>query len=582
LLSFRYKLRFLPLLSSLPWISDAHLTNPGKCILSRGFFYLGGSKKMKRHIPYILSLLFLITSLLGPSSYAGARGLAVSNGTPGMVSYQGQVSVDGHPFSGTGYFKFAIIDPVGATSYWSNDGTSTAGGQPTHAETLPVANGLFNVLLGDAGLGMPPLTPDVFSAPNRMLRVWFSQNGSTFTLLAPDSPIASVPYALQAQQAVDSASLNGHPADDFLNTIHYLGRFYTSQVDTAGDVGESSSVTIGSDGLGLISYTYNTGIDLRVLHCGNLMCNSGNTITSVDTAGLSGEFSSIAVGADGLGLVSYYDLTNGHLKVLHCGDILCSSGNIGTTVDTASDVGPFSSITIGIDGLGLISYYDGVHGYLKVLHCGNLLCSSGNTSASLDTSITIDGATSITIGSDGLGLISYYDDTNKNLKVLHCGNLLCNSGNTNTSVDTAGETGWYPSITIGADGLGLISYSDVTNEDLKVLHCGNLLCNSGNTSASVDTAGSVGWASSITIGVDGLGLIVYADNTNHIVKLLHCGNVECNNGNTIGIVNSNAGDFAGAYNSITIGADGLALISFLGGTTDGDLWVAKVAGLGRR
>jgi hypothetical protein len=537
---------------------------------------------MKRQFPYILLALFLLTSLLGPAGYAGANGLATSSDVPGMVSYQGQVSVDGHPFSGTGSFKFAIIDPPGTTSYWSNDGTSTAGSQPTHAVTLPVANGLFNVLLGDAGLGMPPLTPAIFSDPARLLRVWFSQNGTTFTRLSPDSPIASVPYALQAQQAADSAALNGHSTNDFLMTSHYLGRIWSSQVDTAGDVGETNSITIGSDGLGLISYTYNTAIDLRVLHCGNLQCNSGNTITSADTAGWAGGFTSITIGTDGLGLVSYYDVTNGHLKVLHCGDILCSSGNTSTTVDTTSYVGAFSSITIGTDGLGLISYYDGGHGYLKVLHCGNLLCNSGNTSTSLDTSITIDGATSITIGSDGLGLISYYDDTNKNLKVLHCGNLLCNSGNTNTSVDTAGDTGWYPSITIGADGLGLISYSDVTNEDLKVLHCGNLLCNSGNTSASVDTAGSVGWASSITIDVDGLGLIVYADNTNHIVKLLHCGNVECNNGNTIGIVNSNAGDLAGAYNSITIGADGLALISFLGGTSDGDLWVAKLAGLGRR
>jgi len=31
-----------------------------------------------------------------------------------------------------------------------------------------------------------------------------------------------------------------------------------------------------------------------------------------------------------------------------------------------------------------------------------------------------------------------------------------------------------PSITIGADGLGLISYYDVTNADLKVAHLSNV------------------------------------------------------------------------------------------------------------
>ncbi|PZC45289.1 MAG: hypothetical protein C1O27_002468 [Chloroflexi bacterium] len=35
--------------------------------------------------------------------------------------------------------------------------------------------------------------------------------------------------------------------------------------------------------------------------------------------------------------------------------------------------------------------------------------------------------------------------------------------------------GTYP-ITIGADGLGLISYWDLTNADLKVAHCENAFC----------------------------------------------------------------------------------------------------------
>jgi len=36
--------------------------------------------------------------------------------------------------------------------------------------------------------------------------------------------------------------------------------------------------------------------------------------------------------------------------------------------------------------------------------------------------------------------------------------------------------GYYTSITIGSDGLGLISYYDKSNGDLKVAHCGNPAC----------------------------------------------------------------------------------------------------------
>jgi hypothetical protein len=43
----------------------------------------------------------------------------------------------------------------------------------------------------------------------------------------------------------------------------------------------------------------------------------------LDSAGNVGEFTSITVGTDGLGLVSYYDDTNGDLKAAHCATPFC-------------------------------------------------------------------------------------------------------------------------------------------------------------------------------------------------------------------------------------------------------------------
>ena len=50
------------------------------------------------------------------------------------------------------------------------------------------------------------------------------------------------------------------------------------------------------------------------------------------------------------------------------------------------------------------------------------------------------------------------------------------AGNVITALDETGDVGWTTSITIGADGLGLISYLDATNDDLKVAHCDNTFC----------------------------------------------------------------------------------------------------------
>ena len=49
-------------------------------------------------------------------------------------------------------------------------------------------------------------------------------------------------------------------------------------------------------------------------------------------------------------------------------------------------------------------------------------------------------------------------------------------GNTLTTVDSAGNVGLYTSITLGADGLPVISYFDNTNGDLKVAKCTSATC----------------------------------------------------------------------------------------------------------
>jgi hypothetical protein len=48
--------------------------------------------------------------------------------------------------------------------------------------------------------------------------------------------------------------------------------------------------------------------------------------------------------------------------------------------------------------------------------------------------------------------------------------------NTITTVDSGEDVGYYPSITIGTDGLPVISYLDVTNRNMKVAKCANPFC----------------------------------------------------------------------------------------------------------
>lgn len=302
-----------------------------------------------------------------------------------------------------------------------------------------------------------------------------------------------------------------------------------TNVDPQWSTGRNSSIAIGADGLPVVSYHQTSTVsDLKVLHCGNAACTSGNTITAVDTEGNVGQYTSIAIGADGLPVVSYYDSTNQDLKVLHCGNAACTSGNTITTVDSAGWVGTYSSIAISPHGRPVVSYFADISKDLKVLHCGNAACTSGNTITVVDGAgdVGLEG-TSIAFGADGLPVVSYHDATNNHLKVLHCGNPACTSGNVSTAVDTSAFVGEYSSITIGSDGLPVVSYYDSTNGDLRVLHCANAACNGNNTAITVDTPGNVGWFTSITIGTDGYPLISYFDDSNNDLRVLDCSSPFC-------------------------------------------------------
>jgi hypothetical protein len=163
-------------------------------------------------ITLVLSVLLLLVALQAGWVQAKLPGQQTRSGAPSMVSYQGQIWDGDTPFEGKGSFMFAIINSANETT-WSNDGDPT----PTTPVTLPVTNGLFSVNLGeiDTENGMlMELDPRAFNDPTSYLRVWFSPDGGDFTQM-PDQPIASVPYALQAQNAQNSDTLNGITSSAF-------------------------------------------------------------------------------------------------------------------------------------------------------------------------------------------------------------------------------------------------------------------------------------------------------------------------------------------------------------------------------
>jgi len=321
-------------------------------------------------------------------------------------------------------------------------------------------------------------------------------------------------------------------------------------------------MAIGTNGLPIIAYYDNLNSDLKVVACGNPLCTPAiSTVTTVDSTGDVGSYASLTIGSDGFPVIAYRDSTNGNLKIVKCGNAACSSGNTFTNVTTD---GFYPSITINTDGFPIISYYGwvgGVNFYLKIVKCGNAACSSGNTQTDIENEglfNTTGTRSSIAIGIDGLPVVAYYDPMHAFPNFLKCGNAACSSGNLFAGFSYTG--GQYPSLTIGLDGLPVISHYNDSAQDLKVIKCGNISCSSGNTDTTVDSTGSVGAFNAITLSTDGNPIVSYYDSTNAKIKVLKCGNASCTSSTTT-LPNSSSSNH-GSYSSIKLGSSGLPIISY--------------------
>lgn len=335
----------------------------------------------------------------------------------------------------------------------------------------------------------------------------------------------------------------------------------------SGGVGDYNAIAVGSDGLPVISFWESSGI-LHVAKCANAACSGLATDTPVDDPLVNsvGSFTSIAIGTDGLPVISYRDQTAATLKVAKCANPSCTGAATITTVDDppTNGVGLFTSIAIGSDGFPVISYYDETALALKVAKCANAACIGLATITTVDDSANDLGRySSIAIGSDGLPVVSYRDNTAGTLKVAKCATATCTGAATITTIDdSVVNSGTYTSIAIGADGLPVISYYGNSAGALMVAKCINAACTGATIVTPVDDpTNSVGANTSITIGADGLPVISYRDVTANALKVAKCADAACSGVATI----TTLADLADAPNlatSIAIGSDGLPVISY--------------------
>ncbi len=326
--------------------------------------------------------------------------------------------------------------------------------------------------------------------------------------------------------------------------------------------------------------------DLKVLHCNDPNCSGGDeSITSPDTGGDVGQYTSLALDAAGNPVVSYRDVTNGDLKLLHCNDPYCSGGDESiTSPDTGggvglfSDVGYFTSLELDAAGNPVVTYFHGSDGDLRVLHCDDPNCSGDGESVTVpDTLGNVGYHTSLELDAAGNPVASYRHGGEGDLRVLHCNDPDCSGGDESvTSPDTEGFVGYTSSLALDSAGYPVVSYRDGSNGDLKVLHCNDPDCLGGDESiVAADSAGDVGFFTSIALDGSGNPVVSYRDEGNGHLKVLHCNDPNCSGGDE-SVTSHHVGNDGAYYTSLVLDSSGNPVVAShdLG---DFKLWVLHCA-----
>ncbi len=186
---------------------------------------------------------------------AAPRGFAAED-VPGIINYQGRVMVNGTNLTGTGRFKFALVNAAGTVTFWSNDNTSVGGSEPAAPVSLSVNRGLYSVILGDTSTNPIPATAFANNAAV-FLRIWFTDTPSgALTQLSPDQRLTASGFSLASQIAnsVVNTGASGSSIVSALNNAASTGTIAPARLPlattlTAGAVRPDGTTVVISNGV---------------------------------------------------------------------------------------------------------------------------------------------------------------------------------------------------------------------------------------------------------------------------------------------------------------------------------------------
>jgi hypothetical protein len=365
---------------------------------------------------------------------------------PQLISYQGRIMVSSTNFNGNGLFKFALVNTSASVSFWSNDGTSIGGNEPTATVSLNVTNGLYALLLGDTNLAnMTAIPLTVFTNSDVRLRIWFNDGVSGSQRLAPDQRLAAVGYAMMGASVVDGAITSNKLANGAVSASKLADGSITSNKIADGSVTSakiaSNAVTSAqlADSVALGSSSVNGQLDIYRTTAGTAAISLDGSLSTIATYGNDGQVKSMLSG-NNYGRLQLYNSSTGNGLAVN----LSANGTAGGWLNLYSSNTEYRAILNGANDGGYMTLYnsrDLIGVYLEsddANHAGHL---SLRTASGLETfslraqesagsgsklemfrtngltrSVLIDG--DVTSGGEGSGIWLYSEKGQQTIEIL--------------------------------------------------------------------------------------------------------------------------------------------------------------------
>ncbi len=383
---------------------------------------------------------------------------------PQALNYQGHVAVNGAAFTGTGQFRFALVDGAG-TALWSSHASAFT--------SVPVSGGLYTVRLGDTSLtNMAAVPSALFSSSDLRLRVWFNDGVNGVQQLTPDQRLAPVGYAHRAA-SVDSVPASAIPPNSIQpSQLAHSAQSGLEQIEQVPAAGGTVTVTFPYPFESAPAVTFDnalvpaanvtpTGFTITVpVH--NLVLDGGGV---PDTYEVAEWIDMILVG--GNPAIAYTDDTNRDLKYVRAANPAGSVWDTPVTVVAdggEASVGAWCSMAM-VNGNPAIAYYDQTNRDLKYVRASNATGSAWSAPVTVAAHATNDlgrgcrlKTFTVTVGSER-PVIAYLDATAGTVRMT-------------VSSNTTG-TAWGSPLTPDATLAGLTDPScmdmDATPGDLPVI-----------------------------------------------------------------------------------------------------------------